>query len=954
MLGGLGLEPASFNRPKPLLLLAYLAVEGRREKRHLYELFWPEAADPATSLRMAVSQIRKASPLLLSADDRTLGTEIESDFQALQAALSSQDALKASELYGGGFLAEFSLPDWSAELEEWVYSTREFVARGVRGAMLRQAEAEAARGAFDQSVQWADRAFGLSKEPEPEDLERLYPLLLAGDSALASEAKRRAAEYSLEFTINRQEARARYFVAAATERAEAREVPHNLPRPKTSFVGRDPELLELGRMLAAREARLITLLGPGGMGKTRLALQLASNQLLEDNFPDGVYFVALEALSEPGQIPLALAQTLRIKVKDDPLAEVGVGIGERQMLLVLDNFEHLTEGALLISELLEACPQLAIVATSRERLNLEEEYLLPLQGLPLPKETPFAEAGYIDAVRLFVVRAKRARLDFELSPENLPHVLEICRLVDGSPLGIELAAVWVRSLPLDELAREIAKDLGVLETTSRNILERHQSLRAVFEYSWRLLKPREQLTLARLSSFLGGFTREAASAVAEATIPLLASLVDKSLLRLSPEGRYDFHPLLYGYAQEKLTELPQERAQTRSRHANYYLTLLEAQDPSSPDYLERCRSEYQNLLAALAWTQEADQALLGLRLGRALARFWENHSYASQGRHWLSVVLAHPGAASPSPERAWVLLYAGRIASRQSDHAPAERYAREALEISQALGLEGLSIRALILFANEANNHGDAEGGKRHAEAALALARKLGDEELAASTLVMLGSLEEGLGNLETARAYFEESLGLVRKLGRQKTTEFSINLINLGYMAWLQGDLGAARAYLEEGLAVAQELNHLLLLSVAQDNLSLVTLDSGELAETRRLAKAALEYRFAQNDRWGLCFSLENLACLAVAQHQAERAARLWGAAQQLREEIASPRVGSWQVRQDGFMARAMAQLEEASFTRTLREGQEMGLEAAVGYAAADEPEPQTVRSDVSARTRL
>ena len=935
-LGGLTLETGEFSRPKPLLLLAYLSVEGTKEKRHLHELFWPEAANPANSLRVVSKLIRDFDPDLLRGDERTLSSALESDIAALQTALGNADAEEAARLYQGSFLAEFSLPDWGAELEEWVYSTREFIAGRVRASLIRAAETEAATGAFAGAARWAERAYQLTQEaPEAEDLERLYPLLVAGDSTLVQEALKRAREYGLELNLSPEEARRRYFVAAREGAFEARTVPNNLPRAKTSFIGRDPELIEVGQRMSQGEARLITLLGPGGIGKTRLSLELAAGQLREASFPDGVYFVALDALTDPAQIPLAIAQAISIKVKDDPLAAVQAGIANKRMLLVLDNFEHLMDGALQVSELLETCPNVSVLVTSRERLNLEEEHALLVQGLPVPKEARFAEAEYLDAIKLFLQRAKRARLDFELTPQNLPSVLDICQLVEGSPLGIELAAVWLRSLPIFEIAREIGQNLELLATSSRNIAQRHQSLRAVFEHSWKLLRPKEQQTLARLTVFADGFRREAAGQVGDATIPLLTSLVDKSLLRINPEGRYDFHPLLYQYAAEKLADTPEEKEQIRARHSHSVLTLIEAsQKAEAQAHIRCCNDEHQNVLTALAWSQQRDQVTLGLRLANAFAPFWENQGYVSEGRQWIATLLAQPGAAAPTEERARALLSAGRMASRQSDRAGAVTYGNEALALCQALGLDAVSIRVFVLLANEASLQGDVEGGKKHAEAGLVLARKLGDDELVAATLVMLGSLAEWLGRLEEAWALFEESLSLLRKLDRRKSPEYPLNLSNLGYIAWLRGDLKTAKAHLEEAMDVARNMDNLFLAFMAQDNLSVVMLDLGDLASSSALGCQVLEYRHAQNDRWGLAFSFENFACLALEQQAALRAARLWGVAERLREEIQAPMVASWQARQERFKVRANSQIGEASFRAASQEGRSMGLEEAVNYA--------------------
>ena len=333
-LGGLSLHPGDFSRPKPLLLLAYLAVEGAKDKRHLYELFWPDATDPANSLRSVGKLFRTAGAELLNIDERTVSTSVESDIAALQAAISNQDAEKASRLYQGAFLDEFSLPDWGAELEEWVYSTREFIASQVCGALIRLAETQAAKGEFTDAGRWAEKAYVLAEDDlEPEDLERLYALLVAGNNHLSNQAKKRAAEYGLELNLVQEEAKSRYFIPPLEGDIETQSIPHNLPRAKTSFIGRDTELVELGQLITQDEVQLITLLGPGGVGKTRLALQLAHSQLKEGHFPDGVYLIALEALNKPEQVPLALAQSLGLKVKGDPLAVVKASIGRKYMLL---------------------------------------------------------------------------------------------------------------------------------------------------------------------------------------------------------------------------------------------------------------------------------------------------------------------------------------------------------------------------------------------------------------------------------------------------------------------------------------------------------------------------------------------------------------------------------------------------------------------------------------------
>jgi predicted ATPase/Tfp pilus assembly protein PilF len=685
-------------------------------------------------------------------------------------------------------------------------------------------------------------------------------------------------------------------------------------------------------MIGQGEVQLITLLGPGGIGKTRLAMQLASNQLQENNFPDGIYFVALEALSDSEQVPLVIAQTLGLspQAKDESSSVVKTAIGNKHLLLVLDNFEQLMDGVMMVSELLESCPNLTLLVTSRERLNLEEEFVLTLQGLPVSKEANLAAAEANDAVKLFVQRAKRARLDFNLNTETLPHILGICHFVEGSPLGIELAAVWLRSLPLADIAKEIGHNIGALEAPSRNIAERHQSLRAVFEHSWKLLGPKEQTTLARLTVFADGFAREAASRVCEATIPLLTSLVDKSLLRLNAEGRYDFHPLLHQFGGEKLAELTEEKEQTRAKHARYFLALAEAS--SNQGTPAQLKPEQQNLLGALAWSQEEGQTLLGLRLGSALGSFWQAQGDLGEGIHWLRRVLSHPGAAAPSEERTNALLQAARIASMQGNRSLAQTYGQEALQLSQSLELEEHTVRAWLALAFEAHQQVDYAGGEKYTQAALKLARKIGHEELMAQSINALGVMLAEMDKSDLARPLFEESLALFRKLGRWPNVASSLS--NLGYMVWIAGDLGAARAYLEEAVTMALDHHHLYIAALAQTNLGGVMQDLGDLAGARVLAGQVLESRWEQKDKEGLLHSLENFASLAVAQGEARRAVRLWGVAERLQQEINVPLPPFWLARHQQFVDMTKSQLDDASFSAAWQEGRRMELEDAVKWA--------------------
>jgi predicted ATPase len=601
-LGGLRLEGSSFRRPKPLLLLAYLALEGSKPRRYLAELFFMEASDSMNSLSRALSYLRQEAPGVIEADHKKVWATVGCDATELLNLTDTRQFEKSLELYKGAFALDYDL-ELSEELEEWLYGTREILAAKARQAFLMLGESEAGKGNFAQAAQLAEKAYRLKEaaELEPDDFARVYNLLYAGNSPLAAEVRKEAEGFEIPLELSREETKAQLSETLEIEN----EIPNNLPPPKTSFIGRDQELIEIAQQLAKKDCRLLTLHGMGGIGKSRLAIQAAYDQIRPAKgssslFKDGVYFVALDALSSAELIPSSIAEALGLELQgqEDTLTQVKRFIGKKHILLLLDNYEHLMTGAILTSELLQACPNLKLLVTSRERLNIEEEWVLTLDGLAVPTFAELTEAERFDALNLFIQRAKRAMLEFSLTQETLPHALKICQLVEGSPLGIELAAVWVKTLPVSEIAKEIESNLSVLEAPTRNMAERHQSIRAVFEHSWKLLTYKEQEVLRKLSVFIGGFRREAASEVSGATLPILAILVDKSLLRVSENGRYERHPLLYQYAKEKLSTFSDESEQAQNSHGQYFLEFVYIKH-STPTLFIDIDVEISNILQAI-------------------------------------------------------------------------------------------------------------------------------------------------------------------------------------------------------------------------------------------------------------------------------------------------------------------------------------------------------------------
>jgi predicted ATPase len=563
-LGRLRLEPSALRRPKPLLLLAYLALHGPTAKRDLAVLFFPESRDRADALATTLARLRQQGAPLCDRD-KIVSTSVACDALAFKARLEAEAYSDALALYGGPFGHGLELA-LASELEEWLLAEREGLAAGARQAHL--ALAERALGAGDLAArQHGSSAYLLGAAPPlgTPEIARYYRLFTRTQSQLLPQLQREADELGVPLPKPRED------------------TPHNLPLLLTRFLGRDMERLELARAFEGG-GRLLTLHGPGGVGKTRLALQVAADHLTSPRFGDGVFFVPLDGLTAPAQLFPALAQAVGVTSRiasggapEGALADAAVvarALGVRRLLVVLDNFEHLTEAAPLLPRLLEACPHLSLLVTSRARLNLKTECVLTLDGLDFPEDASDPERALLaDAVQLFHARAKQAQLGFSLGRDELPEVLRICRAVGGFPLALELAAAWTEAYPLQALASLLETSAARFETPHRDVRERHRSVGAAFRHSWEQLDPAAQRLLVSLTVFRAGFDLDAATEVAGATPEALARLADGALLRVN-RSRYTFHPLLHQYLEGKLAEDHALERELRARHATFSSSVL--------------------------------------------------------------------------------------------------------------------------------------------------------------------------------------------------------------------------------------------------------------------------------------------------------------------------------------------------------------------------------------------
>jgi predicted ATPase/DNA-binding CsgD family transcriptional regulator len=706
-------------------------------------------------------------------------------------------------------------------------------------------------------------------------------------------------------------------VAFPRIRAPVRLPLNNLPLQLTSFVGREREIAEARDLLA--EQRLLTLTGPGGCGKTRLALKVAGD--LAERFEDGVWLVELASLSDSNLVPQAIASTLEVReAPGRSQTEVVIEhLKSKKTLLVLDNCEHLIDAcAALADALLRACQDLKVLATSREALDIagEATWLLTSLSLPDSRRLPAVkELKRYEAVRLFVERAA-ATSRFELTDENAPVVARLCRRLDGMPLAIELAAARVRVLSVEQISERLDDRFRLLATNSRTTVPRHKALRATMDWSHDLLSENEQVLFRRLSVFAGGFTLEVAEQVCagegierDDILDLLSRLVDRSLVVVEERGdaaRYRLLETIRQYGQEKLNESTEGAAATKRHHALIFLELAEEAElymlgPQQDTWMERLELEHDNFRAALGWFGECGEAERGLRLAGALGRFWWFRGYFTEGRAWLEELLELAEASGRTAVRAKALHALGVLIHRSADYSA-----------------------------------GDQELARSRLEESIEIYRELGDVPRTAVVLWNLGRLSNEAGDLETARSSLEESLELERRSGNERGIAQARS--SLGFTALLRGEHGSARAHLEESLRVLQKLGS------TEDTMRCL-LFLGHLACDQR-DYAAARIRFAEMTedaalvryRYAAPFALEAYARLAAGEGQAARALRLVGAADVLRQTIGNPLPPAFQAYLRRDLERAWRALNEEEGAAAWQEGQAMTLEEAVAHAL-DEP---------------
>lgn len=1023
-------EPLSNFRTRSVqALLIYLVCEAERpsSREQLMDLLWPgmPLQSAQANLRQTIYRLRQMVPELKSkagdtavpfliTNRQTIQINPDADYRAdvhVFDVLIEQDPEQAIALYHGDFLTDFFLPD-SETFEEWANQQREVYRRQALDAMEMITAVHLQDGQYEEAIQLALRQLEIDNLRESGHRQLMeanarnghrqvalshfntFKQLLEDELAIEPEPE----TLTLIASIRSGEITTAIPVETESVEPEASLPDHNLPRSLTSFIGREREIQAISDLLD--ESQLVMLTGAGGIGKTNLCLQVGRAKLA--SFPDGVWLIELAPIVDPALIPQTVAHVLGVQDEyGRPIVPVSIGreatvvqtvlqnliehLLGRECLLILDNCEHLIEDAAqFVETILQACPDVKILASSREALGVPGERPFRVPPLSIPQNGQSADYdnwAQFDALRLFVDRATTILPQFEVTADNYAAIVQICKRLDGIPLALELAAARIPVLDVDQIATRLDDRFRLLTGGSRTALPRQQTLRALVDWSWDLLTDAERILMQRLSVFAGEMSLEAVEFVCADEqvdvydlLDLLAELVNKSLVLTQhdegEETRYRLLETIRQYAQEQLVTTGNVE-KFRNRHLQYYLQFAEEVEPElirsdQVVWLQRLGKELDNFRTTLNWALETNVEA-GLRLVCALWRFWYR-GYSREGGAWLEQFLAN---AENIPDelraKALFMFSSFNLSLSQNNLDHAEQLAKQSLALYEALGDEQGVIRSqmvLSVFLDQKTQKGILLEG-------LAAYRRIGDKMGIANVLAWLAHGEVEINNFDQGIAYLQESLVLYRELGHidgvgevlskmgqayiwqgnyeaarpvlQESLEVQLalgwvgsswHMHNFGAFYVRTGDYEQARHYYQKGIYISQQTGDKRIWSWSRVNLGYIALFEGKLDEANQILTEILRYFAKVCDDIGIVFAIEGLARIAVFRGNYETAVILYTWTDIAREDINDLRPPVEQADVDQDLATVQQSLDEATYNKWREQGKQMSLEEAVSFA--------------------
>ncbi len=889
-------EVLSFRSDKIRALLAYLAVEANRPhlRTTLASLFWGERTDQEAlaNLRVSLTRLRETlavlnvDPPLLSITSKTVQLnlspsemehidvlafdellaicETHAHPDLVQCSACMQRLARALELYTGDFMAGFTLSD-SPTFDEWRLWQETTRHHKVLAALASLIAYHAARRDEAQVQQYARRQIAL--EPWREEGHRHLMVSLARSGQASAALKQYEAcqrilreelgvEPSPDLQALADQIRAGTFVpdiAPSTTVTRGNLPLGNLPRQWTPFFGRTEELNRLQQRLDDPAYALITIVGPGGSGKTRLALACAER--VKEQWPQGVWFVSLADIptdSGPAlttRLITALAETFQLRLDGStaPAQQLFNHLRHKQLLLILDNFEHVLDAAGLALELLQAAPYLKILVTSRERLNVQAEVVLRLDGLPVPTQIDDPQAATYSSMQLFAERAQRSGGGFTL--DEVQGAAKICQIVEGLPLAIELAAALTATRTCTDVAAHIEHDLDSLNTALRDVPERQRSLRAVVAYSWQLLSADEQSLINRLAIFRGGFRHDAAAHITDATPAQLTVLIDKSLLRSQPDRRYTWHPFIQHYAHEQLLLTPETATDTQARHAAYFAALLERRaidlkGERQPAALAEIDAELENVRAAWRWAVEQRAIALLARSVEGLSLYYDIRGWYQAGATEFGEAAERLSAIEGDGGQCDLTL--ARVLARQafcyfwqSRFDQAEQLLQRSLTLLRPLQAHTALAETLYFMGMSCQRRGAYQEATQYAAESLALYRESHNRWGEGAVQHLLGTLERVQGRYAASCEHHQAAVTIFRELREPRATANALN--DLGYLYRLVGRPREAIPLLQEAASIAREVNYKTVAGFAVGNLGSVAYVLEQYEEARQCFEEAI-----------------------------------------------------------------------------------------------------------------